>query len=130
MTTITSSPDVLDFEIRRGDTIAITVTVQDDQAQAIDLTGYNVKSNIVDASNQAVGEFLSVISDAASGEVFLYLEDGVSDLLSTGCKYDVEVWINTNIPELGASKNVVSTVISGTFTITNDITDDSARTPD
>jgi hypothetical protein len=96
---------------------------------AINLTGYNVRSKIVDSAGAPVGAWLTSISTPASGIVFMFLPDGVSDLLTSGCKYDVEIWKNLSIPELSVTKPVVSTVLAGTFTITNDITDDETRTP-
>lgn len=122
-TTINIQPETVDISLYQGDTVPIKIVAKDTNGAVVDLTGYSAKSTIYNNNNIAVANGFICSTPNSAGEVFIYLPDGTSDLIQTGYKYDVEIWKSVSIPELGASKNSVVTLISGTFTVKSDITE-------
>lgn len=123
MTTITAGPATLDFDIYRGDTLSVVVTVTDSNSAAVNLTGWSAKATIYNVSGTAIGNGWTLGTPASDGTIFMFLPDGTSELLATGFTYDLEVWKNMTIPELSSTRTVVVTVVRGGFTVRADISD-------
>ena len=125
MAAISSTPDVLDITLYRGDTVSLKVSVKDGAAAAVNLTGWSAKATIYNLVGVAVNTGFTVGTPNSSGDIFLFLPDGTSEALLTGFTYDLEIWRDTAVTDLPGSptKAQVITVLKGTFTVTNDITD-------
>jgi hypothetical protein len=117
-------PQNLDIDPYQGDTVPMKIVVKDENGVVVDLTGYSAKSTIFNTSNVAVANGFLCSVPNSSGEVFVYLPDGTSDLIQTGYRYDIEIWKSVSITELsGATKPVVATILEGRFTVVNDVTE-------
>jgi hypothetical protein len=122
-TTINIQPETVDISLYQGDTVPIKIVAKDTNGAVVDLTGYSAKSTIYNNNNLPIANGFICSTPNSSGEVFIYLPDGTSDLIQTGYKYDVEIWKSESITQLGISRNVVVTLITGTFTVKSDVTE-------
>lgn len=118
------TPQKLDITLYQGDTVPIKIIVKDTAGTVINLTGYSSKSTIFNNDGAAVANGFICSTPNSSGEVFIFLPDGTSNQIQTGFRYDVEIWKNLAISELGgATKPSVSTILEGTFNVIDDVTE-------
>jgi hypothetical protein len=124
MATITSTPDILDIVIYKGDTLSVTITVKDAAGTAINLTGWSVKATIFNLAGSPVNDGWVCGTPTSGGQITMFLTDGESEALATGFTYDLEIWRDTTIAGVdGTVRSNVITLVAGKFTVTPDITD-------
>lgn len=136
--TITVGPAPLNFSVRKGSTLARSITWYDvpvyldpletevDPTASVrkDLTGWKARMQVRDKrTNTLVYELTTenggLILGGASGTIAFYLSDGLTDYPEFDkCKYDLEM-IDTG--------GMVIPLVAGSFTLPNQVTDTNVR---
>jgi hypothetical protein len=112
-----SKPIKVDIEVYRGDSGTFRITVTEPDGSPADLTGATWDGDIrLSAGAPAVitnFDIQPTVGDPSSIDVILSSEK--SELLSGACVYDIEMRLGT----------VVTTLITGSITITQDVSNPS-----
>jgi hypothetical protein len=108
-----SGPAKVDLSVYRGDTGQFRITVTDDQDNPVDVSAAAWEADIrLKATDPTVitnFDVQLVNGDTSSIDVLLSSDN--SELLPTGCVYDVEMRVGST----------VTTLIYGTITVTQDV---------
>ena len=112
-------PGELNINYYKGDTYEFNITPKKNDGTAFDLTGYSVKFNIATtrdpASNTIEGR---AVIDSNTNSIQCAILPGNGDLMTSGTSYVYDV----EIKNTSGSYSKVYTILTGTITVTNDIT--------
>jgi len=77
------------LQFKRGDTYHLSVTLTDDEGQAIDISGYDISSQVRTPTGELISTLTTTLTDPTNG-VFT-LEDTETEDWPVGCQFqDIE----------------------------------------
>ena len=114
---IGSEPPQSVWTIVRGDTASFKMYVQDDAGEPLEISDWTIEMDFYRPSTSSV--ILTVIpaadADDGPGEFTVYLEYDETEILATDDEFDIQMATTSN--------TIVWTVLQGTVSMIEDITD-------